>query len=506
MSALIKKENRGFWIMFGLMVVGPPLTLPTSDINLGFVTPPQFAANLTGMPLVVLAASSVIAWIVCRFLVAWIGRGESLVPIWLMVVFLILWGMMHQTFTTVAVHAHGGYLNDMTGIVLSSMASCATGLYFGILTVIVSIDNFESQIAFDGKMKPMSIKTKLFMSITLIVLAFLVGAAGVTLYPIYRGVSIAAAIPQIMQVLFPFLLLTMLAVFFLNKSLDRHLGGEPVQISQFVNRMAEGKLNPDMEKVKSLRGIRKSIREMGSRLTSVMINIAGSSTDMLTSSRETALTAETLSESATEQASAIEEISSSMEEMTSIIRQNADNVAQTDVIAQQAAQKAIEGGEKIGKAAEAVREIASRITIIEEIARQTNLLALNAAIEAARAGEAGKGFAVVASEVRKLAERSQTAAGDIITIAAHTKEASEEAKVLIDGLVPDIQGTAALVQEIAAAGKEQLLGADQINQALTQIDAGIQRAASAAEELAAESKLLTDKAQGLRESIAYFET
>ena len=96
-----------------------------------------------------------------------------------------------------------------------------------------------------------------------------------------------------------------------------------------------------------------------------------------------------------------------------MIRQGAENAKQTEAIARKGADDAVAGGEAVGRTVEVMRVIADKILIIEEIARQTNLLALNAAIEAARAGEAGKGFAVVAAEVRKLAERSQSAAGEI---------------------------------------------------------------------------------------------
>ena len=128
-----------------------------------------------------------------------------------------------------------------------------------------------------------------------------------------------------------------------------------------------------------------------------------------------------------------------MEQMAANIKQNADNAGQTEKIARQSAKDAETSGAAVGQAVTAMQTIAEKITIVQEIARQTDLLALNAAVEAARAGEHGRGFAVVASEVRKLAERSQAAAGEIGTVSTETMKAAQEAGEMLGQLVPDIR-------------------------------------------------------------------
>ncbi|UFS72823.1 methyl-accepting chemotaxis protein [Geomonas sp. RF6] len=239
----------------------------------------------------------------------------------------------------------------------------------------------------------------------------------------------------------------------------------------------------------------RSIRTVVAEVVSASDNVASGSQQMSSSAEE-------LSQGATEQASAAEEASSSMEEMSANIRQNADNALETEKIAIKSAADAKESGEAVAKTVSAMKEIAGKISIIEEIARQTNLLALNAAIEAARAGDHGKGFAVVASEVRKLAERSQKAAAEISDLSLASVEIADRAGSMLVAMLPNIQRTAQLVQEITAASREQDAGAGQINKAIQMLDQVIQQNASAAEEMSGTAEELSGQAEQLQQAVA----
>jgi len=247
-----------------------------------------------------------------------------------------------------------------------------------------------------------------------------------------------------------------------------------------------------------------ALQQMVNRLREVISDVITSADNVSAGSQQMSATAEQLSQGATEQSSSTEEASASMEEMAATIKQSADNATQTEKIARQSAADAIASGDAVNKAVGAMQTIAEKIMVVQEIARQTDLLALNAAVEAARAGEHGRGFAVVASEVRKLAERSQAAAAEISTLSADTVKAAQSAGDMLGKLVPDIQRTAELVEEISAGSREQNTGAAQINLAIQQLDKVTQQNTSAAEEMSATSEELSSQAEQLQAAIGYF--
>jgi len=276
------------------------------------------------------------------------------------------------------------------------------------------------------------------------------------------------------------------------------------EVAALAQEVAEGDLTVEIRARSERDELMLALATMVSRLLDVARGVKVAAENVNCGSMEMSSSSQQLSQGASEQAASAEQVSASIEQMAASIRQNSDNSLNAENIALQAAMDADECGQAVGETVGVMKHIAEKILIVEEIARQTNLLALNAAIEAARAGAHGKGFSVVAAEIRKLAERSQSAAGEINALSASSAKVAENAGRRLEAMVPNIRKTAELVQEIAATSRDQDVGAGQINGAIQQLDQVIQQNASAAEEMASTAEELASQSEHLAEMIDFF--
>lgn len=275
-------------------------------------------------------------------------------------------------------------------------------------------------------------------------------------------------------------------------------------IARLANEMATGNLLVEVRERSERDTLMQALNTMSTRLKDVVTQVKLAADTVTSSSQQLNLGAEQMSQGASQQAAAAEEASASMQQMAANIRQNADNALQTEKIAKQSVAYAEEGGNVVAETVVAMQQITKKILIIQEIASQTRLLSLNATIEAARAQEHGKAFTVVASEVRKLADTTKIAAEEIDELASSSRSISERAGQMLSNLVPNIQRTAELVQEISAASSEQHTGTEQINRAIQQLDQVIQQNAATSEEMASTASQLANQAEDLQRAIAFF--
>ncbi len=269
--------------------------------------------------------------------------------------------------------------------------------------------------------------------------------------------------------------------------------------------VAKGDLTVQLKKRSENDELMIALTEMVKRLSEIVTNILQSAENIADAGAQMNNASQLMAQGTSEQAASVEEVTASIEQMSANIEQNSDNARQTEHMAVKSSKDIIEANSAVEITVKAMQEIAEKIAIINDIAKKTDLLAINAAIEAARAGEHGRGFAVVASEVRKLAENSQIAAKEISAVSKKSVEISQNSSILLSKVVPDIQNTTSLVQEIALASAEQNSGANQISGAVNQLNTIVQQNAASAEELASNAEELSVQADILKELVGQFK-
>ncbi|KQN94018.1 chemotaxis protein [Sphingomonas sp. Leaf231] len=287
-----------------------------------------------------------------------------------------------------------------------------------------------------------------------------------------------------------------------------------------LSRLAAGDLTMQIDTplAQQFETVRRDFNAAMGSMASTLTRVSAVAEGINSGSSDIREASDDLSRRTEQQAAALEETAAAMDEITSTVRQTAEGATTANTLVLQAQREAQASGEVVERAVAAMggiertsAEISDIISVIDGIAFQTNLLALNAGVEAARAGDAGRGFAVVASEVRALAQRSADAAKDVKARVAASTEQVEAGVELVSatgaalrGIIVRVEEIQGIVATIASSAKQQAVGLQQVNTAVSEMDGVTQQNAAMVEQATAATRSLASEAERLAQEVARF--